>query len=78
MRGLRYDTGLAERDPDLAPTIVPEPDPAQSPLDCAEGRRFLASGRRADAIAAYTRAVLNDSSSAAAYDGLAAALRAGR
>lgn len=78
MRGLLYETGLAERDPVLAPTVVPHPDPTQAPIECASGQRYLDDGQRAEAIAAFTRAVLNDLSNAPAYTGLGTALLRGR
>lgn len=79
MRGLRYDGEIITEDVVLAREIVPTPIIEQAQMERAEGQALLDQRRTIDAVAAFTRAVLNDLEDAASYDGLGRALhRAGR
>src|SRR5262245_32125673 len=44
MRGLLYDSGFAQRDPILAPLVVPVPDPQQAPAKEQAARASLTAG----------------------------------
>ncbi|MBI5865192.1 MAG: hypothetical protein HZB38_11920 [Planctomycetes bacterium] len=79
MRGLRYDGLRLSTDERLAAEIVPSPSAEQSQTEQAAGRRAMEERRFINAVAALTRAVLNDPGNDSALESLAWALeKAGR
>lgn len=74
MRGISYEGGTLAIDTEAARTLVEGPDAAASARALEQGRRLIAINHREDAIAAMTRAVLLDPSSADALEGLGQAL----
>jgi tetratricopeptide (TPR) repeat protein len=74
MRGISYEGGALAIDTEAARTLVEGPDAAASARALEEGRRLIAINHREDAIAAMTRAVLLDPTSADALEGLGQAL----
>lgn len=74
MAGLRYDSGVATVDTEVAPRIVPNPDPAQVDSELAAAEAAVARNAHAEAIRALTRAVIHDPDRADSLAHLSAAL----
>ncbi len=72
IRGLTYDSGRVEFAPDWLDILNEEPDNMDAAVSLAAGADFLNQSMFTEALQAYTRAVLLDRSSIAAYEGLAA------
>jgi tetratricopeptide (TPR) repeat protein len=76
MRGLRYDTGLVTIDAAEANTIVPNPDAASAYNFYQSGvNELMVNNDRHAAIAAFSRAVINNPGEPYLYEGLGRALR---
>ncbi len=74
MAGLRYDSGVATVDPEVAPRIVPEPDRAQVDAELAVAEAAAARNAFPDAIRAMTRAVIHDPVRAESFGALSVTL----
>jgi Flp pilus assembly protein TadD len=70
MRGLRYDDARIEIDSPVAAEIVPSPSSDQAAIEQAAGQIALGERRFIDAVANYTRGVLNAPDNSEALEGL--------
>ncbi len=74
MRGLRYDSGRVEIEPDEARAIVQHEDPQQARAAYDRGQELLRHNRVIQSVKAHTKAVLLDPKNAELYEGLGTAL----
>jgi tetratricopeptide (TPR) repeat protein len=75
MRGLSYESGRVEIDAPVADEMVPNPNPALAPALREQGLiELYSSNDRHAAIAALSRAVINDPAEPASYQALGRAL----
>ncbi|GMU38233.1 MAG: hypothetical protein KJ057_13200 [Phycisphaerae bacterium] len=74
MRGLRYEKGYVELDPEQAPAIAEEVRNETYEGLLSKGRTELDSGLSVEAIGTFTRAVIHSPQQAPAYEALGDAL----
>jgi tetratricopeptide (TPR) repeat protein len=78
MRGLRYDSGRVEIDPETAQAVIQGEDRKEAPAEFERGRELLDHNQVIAAIKAHTKAVLLDPEEPEFYEGLGLALMAKR
>lgn len=74
MRGLKYDTGVVELDPEYAPAIAGEVEGQSYDALITAAYELLNGGLGVEAIGAFTRTVIHSPDQVAGYEGLAEAL----